>query len=221
MYVVKFEGAFAESPEALFNFKKIVESKSLPVVVVAAPLNSITDRIKAMFAIAMRKGEGFHIAFEGFKKSLETWVKKYIEEERQSVCLSAVEECLERLFLTLSCNALLKEYKPEAKDYVLCLGGKLSALLLSYFLHHAICLDVGDFICTDGKLSSASMLREESCRSIVANFDRLLGVAVVAGGYGRSVEGVNTVLTAEDSEAVASVIAEALQAETEPLIAVA
>lgn len=194
MNVLKFAGIPLESPEALYELKRSVESQGKSCIVVVSASGGIMGRLDEMFHIAMGKGEGFQHAFTAFQSHLEEKVYHSVPENNQKNCLARMAVVFEQLYLTLSCRALLKDRRKEADDFIQVLGERLWMELIYGMLESDMPVYCGNLLLSDQNWGSASLLRKESCERIVRKCRDFSGILIVSCRWAKSQQGCTTIL---------------------------
>lgn len=204
MYVMKFEGIAIDNPEALWAVKKSVENCKEACVVIISASSGLSARLGDMFEVAMSKGEGFLRDFSLLKDEFEEKVYDYVPQERQQACLEQLRKYAGQLLLTLSCNAMLKEYREMARDFVVALGEKMLAALMGSMLGVKSADVAGHWVISDENWGSASLQWDE-CRQVVAVGQDMPDIVLLSGKCGRSKQGHATVLSEEEAAKIGKV----------------
>lgn len=212
MFVLKFGGTSVGDVHALLKVKAIVGNRPGPCVIVVSAMSGVTNRLAAIFDMAVKKGDGFEDELFLLKMSHQLVAGQILEEEKLSLFLQELELSCERLRVLLQGIAVLKDSQ-TGLDYVLSVGEHLSAWLVSLMLEEAVRMDSREFIITNDRFGEANILWNETSRLIREKLGNVACKVVVPGFCGSTRSGCTTTLGRGGSDLSAAMIAAALEAE--------
>jgi bifunctional aspartokinase / homoserine dehydrogenase 1 len=213
MKVLKFGGTSVGSPERIRGVKKIIESQSLPCVVVISAFQGITDELKHLSELASNRDEEY-------KNILEKVIIKHIEFTRQLISgdkqvrvIEKIRTISDELKETLNGIWLLRELSRHSLDQTLATGEILSSMILSNLIADCQLIDARDLIKTDSNFGFANVdfiKSDELIRKSLAGKDKRI---IVPGFVASNDKGETTTLGRGGSDYTASIFAAALNAD--------
>lgn len=212
MIVLKFGGTSVGNAEAIRKVKSIVENNKKPCIVVASAMGGVTNELISIFDTAVKQGKGFEHSLSALKSRHLTEAEKILSKERLQLFIQVLHDSFEQLHGLLKGLAILKDSR-SGKDYVLSVGERISAKLLSLTIDNASYADSRDFIITDDHFGNANILWDETCQHIQKRFTKLSGIVVVPGFCGSTLSQRTTTLGRGGSDLTAAMIGAALKAE--------
>ena len=127
MKVLKFGGSSVGSPERIRGVRKIIDSQSLPCVVVVSAFQGVTDELSLIASVASG-------GISGYRDHLEKLIIKHndfarnliIDKARQKKTLEEITVITNELRELLNGIFLLHECTKHSLDQVLSYGERLS-----------------------------------------------------------------------------------------------
>jgi aspartate kinase len=222
MKVLKFGGSSLRDGTSMLRVGEIVAAEKEEKVVVVSAIQGITDSL-LRFMSAVRKEEEVQV----FVKELRERHLKILAEVASTMpvkqqAVAQLNARLVRLERTLYGITYLEELTPRTKDLVQSFGERMSVIVMSAMLQdmgvNAVPVEADELgIMTDGTFGSATVdmerTRVNAAPSIRDMFKRQ-EVPVVTGFFGKGPEGVITLLGRNGTDYSASVIANAIDADT-------
>ena len=213
MIVMKFGGTSVESAEAILRVAEIVRSRlhQRPVVVVSA-MGKTTNKL---LDIANRAAAG---DLEPALQQLRELRAFHLRASAGLFMVNRVNEPFDRLVELVKGLAVMGELTPRATDAVCSYGERLSCMIVAALFHKKGQLPAGDldareFIITDGRHTQASPLFAETNARLLAKIPLCVGVPVLGGFIGSTVDGVTTTLGRGGSDYTASIVGAGIGAE--------
>jgi aspartate kinase len=222
MKVLKFGGSSLKNGESMQRVGKIIAADDEWKVVVVSAISGVTESL-IQFVSQNRKEEDVETFIKEMEEKHVALLKEAVRDEavRKAACVKLTEKLL-KLERALYGFCYLEELTPRTKDLVQSLGERLSVVLVAAMLQEtgvkALPVDADDLgIITDGAYGEASAdleaTRTNICPKIRDMFDRG-ETPVVTGFFGRTAEGHVTVFGRNGSDYSASIIANALNADS-------
>ena len=213
MKVLKFGGTSVGSPERIRGVKKIIESQSVPCVIVVSAFQGITDELKHLSELASSKNEKY-------KTLLDKIILKHIEFANQLIVRNKLDAVIEKiknisndLKETLNGIFLLRELSKHSLDQTLATGEMLSSLILSNLIDDCQLIDSRNFIKTDSNFGFACVDFSKTNSLIAKNLSGTAKRIIVPGFIASNEKGETTTLGRGGSDYTASIFAAALDAE--------
>ena len=215
MKVLKFGGTSVGTVESLLNVRRIVESLSLPAVVVVSALGGLTDRLIAMARKAASGDDSYKEDMEGVRRRHHDIVEGVVPEANRQRCLNAVNPLLEELSRLYDGVRLIGDLPGRTLDQIVSFGERVSSIIVAEMIAGASHVNSLDVIKTEkwfGKNIADAKLTEEN---ILNHFHPETGKPVVTGGFISTDRdsGEITNLGRGGSDYTAALIAAALDAE--------
>jgi aspartokinase/homoserine dehydrogenase 1 len=214
MKVLKFGGSSVGSPERIMRVRKIIESQSLPCVVVVSAFQGVTDELSLIASLASGGVSGYRdhlekliIKHNDFARSLisnKARLEKTLEEI--TVITGELREFLNGIFLLHECSR-------HSLDQVLSSGERLSSLIISKLFDNCFHADSREIIKTDSRQGLASVDFSITNPLIISKICRNNELVIMPGFIAGGVNGETTTLGRGGSDYTAAIVAAALGAE--------
>jgi bifunctional aspartokinase / homoserine dehydrogenase 1 len=214
MKVLKFGGSSVGSPERIRVVRKIIESQTLPCVVVVSAFQGVTDELSLIASLASG-------GISGYRDHLEKLIIKHNDFTRNLISDKAIQDkALKEITIITSelrelLNGifLLHECTKHSLDQVLSSGERLSSLILSKLFNNCYHADSRETIKTDNRQGIPSVdfkLTDSLIREMIG---RKNGLTIMPGFIASDMNGVTTTLGRGGSDYTAAIVATALGAE--------
>ena len=214
MKVLKFGGSSVGSPERIRGVKKIIESQSLPCIVVISAFQGVTDELSLIASLA---SDGI----SGYRDHLEKLIIKHNEFTRNLISDKAIQEIALEEISTITGELrellngifLLHECTKHSLDQVLSSGERISSLVLSKLFDNCYHADSREIIKTDNRHGVASVdfaLTDSLIREKIGQKSELI---IMPGFIASDMNGETTTLGRGGSDYSAAIIAAALGAK--------
>ncbi len=216
MKVLKFGGTSVGSAAGILNLKNIVESQSLPTIVVVSALGGVTDLLIKTARIAAEGREEYRELFDSIVKRHHEMIDSVITEGRESLT-AETDSLLDELSLIYHGVYLIRDLSPKTQAAIVSYGERLSSRIVARLISGSRLHDARTFIKTERK-HGRSLLDSELTRTLVlAEFSDgkpEQAIHVVPGFISSDKHtGEVTNLGRGGSDYTASIIAAALDAE--------
>jgi aspartokinase/homoserine dehydrogenase 1 len=214
MKVLKFGGSSIGNPDRIRSVKKIVESQSLPCIVVVSAFQGVTDQLSQISLLAsQRKDEYKTLLDKVFTHHTSYATNLIVDESRLKPVLKSIDALFGEILDTVNGVYLLRELSRHASDQIMSFGERLSSLIISTLFDDAVLLDSREFIKTDDKFGNATVdqiLTESLTKAAISTESKLF----IAPGYiGSTINGDTTTLGRGGSDYTAALIAAAIDSE--------
>jgi len=222
MKVMKFGGSSLKDGESMLRVGKIITSDPEPKIVVVSAVQSVTDRL-VDFMSELRTEQEIQDFVRHMREIHVTLLRDIATSmETKQGAVSSLMERLVRLERVLYGICYLEELTPRTKDLVQSYGERLSVTLVAAMLQdmgvNAVPLMADEMgIISDGNYDAASArldLTRDNIRSPLLAMLKRNEVPVITGFFGRTEEGHVTVFGRNGTDYSASVIANAVGAES-------
>ncbi len=222
MKVLKFGGSSLKDGKSMRMVGDIIAADQEEKVVVVSAIQGITDSLLSFMSTIRREEE-----VQQFIKSLKerhlrilAEVAKSMETKQQA--LDLITERLTKLERVLYGITYLEELTPRTSDLVQSFGERLSVIVISAMLQeigvNAVPVEADELgIITDGSFGSATADLEMTSKNIQPKIKSMFGkqeLPVVTGFFGRTPEGMITLFGRNGTDYSASVIANAIDADS-------
>jgi bifunctional aspartokinase / homoserine dehydrogenase 1 len=214
MKVLKFGGSSVGSPERIRGVRKIIESQSLPCVVVVSAFQGVTDELSLTASLASAGISGYRdhlekliIKHNDFARSLIT--QKPLQEKTLSeitVITGELREIFNGIFLLHECTK-------HSLDQVLSAGERLSSLIISKLFDNCFLADAREIIKTDYRQGLASVDFAITNSLIRGKISQRKDLTLMPGFIASGINGETTTLGRGGSDYTAAIVAAALGAE--------
>ena len=214
MKVLKFGGSSIGNPDRIRSVKKIVESQSLPCIVVVSAFQGVTDQLSQISQLASQRKDEFKTLLDKvFSHHTSYAINLIADESRLKTVLKTIDTLFGEIFDTVNGVYLLRELSRHASDQIMSFGERLSSLIISNLFDDAVFLDSREFIKTDDKFGNATvdqLLTESLTKAAIGTKSKLF----IAPGYiGSTINGETTTLGRGGSDYTAALIAAAINSE--------
>ncbi|WP_302304066.1 amino acid kinase family protein [Culturomica massiliensis] len=189
MLIYKFKGAVMQNPEMIAGIRNEIQKQSENCIVVVSALKGVMPRLRALYALSLKKGSGFEEEFKEFRHVHADLAEHLLAGNKLSEYLEDMQKHLDELYEILHQVAPVKEASQAMKDYILAKGDILSSLLFSKLFENASWKDSRDFVITDSNFGAPEILWEESCEAVSREFRDTGGITVVPGYCGKTKSG--------------------------------
>ena len=213
MKVLKFGGTSLGSPERIKGVKKIIESNSIPSVIVVSAFGGITDELKHAGELASLKNDEYKVLIERIRNKHIHFVDTLIAATDREHISESVNKIFSQLTETLNGIYLLRELSRHSLDAVLCNGELLSSLIISRLIKGSKFVDARTIIKTDSNFGYASVDFPVSDSLIKNAIDESGSHVIVPGFIASNERDETTTLGRGGSDYTAAIIAAALNAE--------
>lgn len=215
MRVLKFGGTSVGSPYGIQQVKQIVESCTVPVVVVVSALDGVTDGLLQAAFMASSGDIGYKSIFQDLSERHRI-LARYVASERVGENLeNEIEVLLGELENIYKGIFLVRDLSAKISDTIVSYGERMSSLILSSSIEGACWLDARSFIKTEhkyGKNIPDTGLSNELIRKAFADMHKVYVVPGFIGSDRKS--GDVTTLGRGGSDYTAALIAAALEADS-------
>lgn len=199
------------NPDALSEIVDHINQSQEPCIVVVSALKGMMPKLRILFSLALRKGQGFEEEFCAFRDTHVQLASRLLKGIQLEEYLQTMQTELDELADTLNSVAVLKDVPHALKDYVLSKGDILSSLLFSKLFEKSSWHDSRNFIVTNNNFGAPEILWEESCKATRQELEKVKGVAVVPGYCGKTADGYTISLGRVGLSLTASVLEAAFQ----------
>lgn len=189
MLVMKFKGAALQNKEALVDIKNSVLNQHSSCVVVVSALKGMMPRLRRLYALSVRQGQGFEEELKEFGHIHGQLAGELLAGEKLREYREEMQAQLDDLSGILHQVAVMKESSQSMKDYILAKGDILASLLFSKLFPDACWKDSRNFIVTDDNFGAPEVLWDESCNAVEREFKDFGGIVVVPGYCGKTKDG--------------------------------
>lgn len=218
MKVIKFGQSTLKDKESIISVLKIVSDESaieMPVVVVSS-FHGVLKNLSEISKLAMVGDNKYKEILQDIENQHFNIVKQFVDVKRQAKVIAGLKVILNDLEEILYGVYLLWELSPRTRDHIKTFGVKLSAYLLAECLKekniNAVLIDSTKIIKTNDNYGNAAIEESESKELIKQNLANKNELYVITGGIGSTLAGESSYLGKSGSAAVASLIANVLQA---------
>src|ERR1035437_2169956 len=157
MKVLKFGGTSVGSPERIKGVKKIIESQSIPCLIVVSAFQGITDDLKRLSELASIREDEYEILLEQVIGKHIDFSRQLITGEKLEIVIKDINNVASDLKETINGIYLLRELSKHSLDQVLATGELLSSLIISNFIEDSQLIDARNFIKTDSNYGFANV----------------------------------------------------------------
>lgn len=148
MHVLKFGGTSVGTVNSLKQVKRIVESRTEPVVVVVSALGGVTDSLIATAEMAARGDEGFHAGFQNIRHRHHEMAEGMLHGEELDAMLQAIDRSLDELHNILKGVFLIRELSQRTLAAIVSYGERISSRLVASVICGAQHIDSREVIKT-------------------------------------------------------------------------
>jgi aspartokinase/homoserine dehydrogenase 1 len=215
MKVLKFGGTSVGSVESILNVKKIVESRTEPVIVVVSALGGITDQLIATSKMAASGDEAYIQSYNEMEQRHHQMIDAVIPAGTvRSALLQKVDAMLGELNSIFHGIFLIRDLSPKTSDTIVSYGERLSSIIVASLIDGAQWFDARNFIRTEKKFGHHLLDAELTHRLVRETFATLPKVSLVPGFISRDEHtGEVTNLGRGGSDYTAAILAATLDAE--------
>jgi len=214
MKVLKFGGSSVGSPELIRGVRKIIDSQSLPCVVVVSAFQGVTDELSLIASLASG-------GISGYRDHLEKLIIKHndfarnliIDKARQEKTLEEITVITNELRELLNGIFLLHECTKHSLDQVLSYGERLSSLVISKLFDNCLHADSRKIIKTDNRQGVTSVDFALTNSLILEKIGQKKELIIMPGFIASDINGDTTTLGRGGSDYTAAIVAAALGAE--------
>src|SRR5664279_799740 len=134
MKVLKFGGTSVGSPERIKGVKKIIESQSIPCLIVISAFQGVTDDLKHLGELASNRDDEYEIFLEMIIGKHIDYSKQLITSDKLDTLIKDIQNIASDLKETVNGIYLLRELSKHSLDQILANGELLSSLILSNYI---------------------------------------------------------------------------------------
>ncbi len=220
MIIMKFGGSSVADSSAISRVCNIIatKSKDQQVHVVTSALGGVTDLLLQSAHYAAEQNIEYEALVSKIRSRHINAIKELIPFKLQSNVLAVFQEELNKLEDALTGIYLIRELTNRTLDFVMSFGERFAAIILSQALSNksvaADYLDARKIIRTDDHFQSARIDFTTTRKLINEYFQDRSAVQVVTGFISSTDKGETTTIGRGGSDYTASILAEALGAET-------
>ena len=220
MKVLKFGGTSVGSVESIKMVGEIVSSyhhNQVKCAVVVSAMKGITDRLIALGNAAAAGDENYIELMKAIEQHHFDTARELIHVQAQSRVFAYLKTLLNELDDLVHGVYLLRECSKRTLDLILSFGERLSAYLISQYMHElgidAEFLDARELIKTNGNFGNAKVDFAATNKNITAYFDTHKALQIITGFVASTHENETTTLGRGGSDYTASIFGAALDAE--------
>ncbi len=189
MHVLKFGGTSVGSVNSLKQVKRIVESRTEPVVVVVSALGGITDRLIATAEMAARGDENFHTSLQQIRNRHHEVAFGMLHAESLQGTLLFIDRHLDELYNILKGVYLIRELSPRTLAAIVSYGERISSRMVAEIITGAQHLDSREIIKTRRVYDKHVCDFDTTAPLLRQRIDEMLDAAAESGQQGRVVMG--------------------------------
>jgi aspartokinase/homoserine dehydrogenase 1 len=214
MKVLKFGGSSVGSPERIRGVMRIIESQSLPCVVVISAFKGVTDELSLVSSLASGGVSGYRDHLEKLIIKHYDFARSLISDKaRQEKTLQEITLITDELRELLNGIFLLHECTKHSLDQVLSSGERLSSLILSKLFDNCFHADSREMIKTDNRVGNPSVDFAMTNSLIREKIGKKKDLVIMPGFISSDINGETTTLGRGGSDYTAAIVAAALGAE--------
>jgi aspartate kinase len=222
MKVLKFGGSSLKDGESMISVGEIVSSDAEEKVIVVSAIQGITDSLLNFMSTVRKEQEVQQFIRDLRDRHLKILAEVAGNMEVKQTAVSQLSEQLVRLERILYGIIYLEELTPRTKDLVQSFGERMSVIIMSAMLQemgvNAVPVNADELgIVTDGTFGSATVEMEQTRANVAPKIHEMFKrqeMPVVTGFFGKTTEGFITLLGRNGTDYSASVIANAIGADT-------
>src|SRR6185295_8158598 len=222
MKILKFGGSSLSTPATIRQVGKILLAarRREPLIVVVSAFEGITNKLLECARLAERADPAFEEAFEQIARRHRAAVTQLVQRGRGRV-REQVDELLAELHSTLQGIHLLRHCPVRALDMTASFGERLSALIVSAYLHQkypSVFVDARDFLVTDDQFTHANVIfkrtnpRARKLFAKLAKRHRGRVIPIATGFIGATEDGQTTTIGRNGSDYSAAIVGAAVNA---------
>lgn len=148
MHVLKFGGTSVGTVNTLKQVKRIVESRTEPIVVVVSALGGITDQLITTAEMAAAGQADFHSLFQQIRQRHHEVAEGMLHAESLDHIISYFDLHLDELYNILKGVSLIRELSPRTLATIVSYGERLSSRLVAAIIHGAQHIDAREVVKT-------------------------------------------------------------------------
>ncbi|MDQ1332202.1 MAG: Bifunctional aspartokinase/homoserine dehydrogenase 1, partial [Bacteroidota bacterium] len=214
MKVLKFGGSSIGTPERILGVKKIIETQSLPCLVVVSAFQGVTDTLHNVAESASTGNKEYFDLLEKLILKQKDFADNLIgNNSKKRKLLEEVEVIANELRETLKGIFLLREITRHSLDQVLSIGERISSLIISNLIEDSVLVDSRLIIKTDFRSGSQIVDFNVTNPLIRKRFIKQDRIYIIPGYIASNLHGETTTLGRGGSDYTAAIIAAALKAE--------
>ena len=213
MKVLKFGGTSIGTPERIKGVKKIIESQSIPCLIVVSAFHGITDDLKHLSELASNRQDEYEILIEQIIGRHIEYSRQLIAIDRLDTVIKDINNIAAELKETINGIYLLRELSKHSLDQTLATGELLSSLIISNFIDDSQLIDARGFIKTDSNFGFANVDFDKTYSNIAKSLKGIKKRIIVPGFIASNPRGETTTLGRGGSDYSAAIFAAALDAE--------
>jgi aspartokinase/homoserine dehydrogenase 1 len=214
MKVLKFGGSSVGSPERIRGVRKLIESQSLPCVVVVSAFKGVTDELSLISSLAAGGVSGYRDHLEKLIIKHYDFARSLISDKaRQEKALEEITVITSELRELLNGIFLLHECTKHSLDQVLSSGERLSSLIISKLFDNCFHADSREMIKTDNRQGNPSVDFAITNSLIREKIGQKKDLVIMPGFIASGTNGETTTLGRGGSDYTAAIVAAALGAE--------
>ncbi|HLO57851.1 MAG TPA: bifunctional aspartate kinase/homoserine dehydrogenase I [Bacteroidales bacterium] len=213
MKVLKFGGYAIDTAENIRKAKEIIESQTVPVIVVVSALHGVTDQLLELSQMAAARDKNFFRIHNDIEQKHTGLINELFEEPVRSEVASRINLLLKDLISIINGIYQLNDVTPKIQDKILSFGEIMSSFIISHYISNAEVVDAKGLIKTDDNYGNAHVNFPLTNRLIRAQFNRYRKTGIVPGFIASSEHNVTTTLGRGGSDYTAAIISAALEVE--------
>ena len=214
MKVLKFGGTSIGTPERILEVKRIIESQSLPCVVVVSAFGGVTDDLLQAAEAAASGNKNYSSLIDKINIKHKEFAEKLIKDkDKQQKAFEVVESISNELIEFTRGIFFLRELTRHSLDQVLATGERISSFLISSLLSENDYIDSREILKTDIRLEDSVVDFKLTNSLITSRINQKLKLTVIPGFIASNNKGETTTLGRGGSDYTAAIIAAALNAE--------
>jgi len=222
MKVLKFGGSSLKDGKSMMSVGEIIASDHEEKVIVVSAIQGITDALLGFMSTVRREEEVQQFIRELRDRHLKILADVAGSMDVKQAAVSQLSARLVRLERILYGIIYLEELTPRTKDLVQSFGERMSVIVMSAMLQemgvNAIPVEADELgVVTDGTFGSAMVKMEQTRNNVAPRIIEMFKrqeMPVVTGFFGKTEEGFITLLGRNGTDYSASVIANAIDADS-------
>ncbi len=213
MKVLKFGGYAIDTAENILKVKKIVESQTVPVVIVVSAFHGITDQLLELSKLASQRDKNYFRLHNDIEKKHTDIINALFEEPVRSEVSDRINTWLKDLISIINGVYQLNDLTPKIQDRILSFGEIMSSYIISRIIDNAEVVDAKGLIKTDDNYGKAHVNFPLTNRLIRAQFNHYKKTGIVPGFIASSEHNITTTMGRGGSDYTAAIISAALEVE--------
>ncbi len=214
MKVLKFGGTSVGTPERILEVKRIIESQSVPCIVVVSAFGGVTDNLLQAAETAASGNKEYSALIDKIIIKHKEFAEKLIKDkDKKQKAFDVLESISNELIEFTKGIFFLRELTRHSLDQVLATGERISSFLISRLLSENDYIDSREILKTDMRLGDSVVDFKLTNALIAGRINKKSKLTVVPGFIASNSKGETTTLGRGGSDYTAAIIAAALNAE--------